>query len=52
MKITYMAYDEISRECREFETKKEADVFVKNAKKEDKRTKTNSKWRIFREEKY
>lgn len=52
LKFIYLAYNELTNESREFETKKLAEGFVKAQKKEDRKNKINSKWQIFREERY
>lgn len=50
MKIVYSAYDEINRQYREFNTRKEADDFVKLAKKEERKLNIKSRWKVYREE--
>lgn len=50
MKIVYSAFDEISRDYREFKTKKEADDFIKLARKEERKLNIKSRWKVYREE--
>lgn len=52
LKFIYLAYNELNGESKECATRKEAEEFIKLAKKEAKKNKINSRWKIFREEKY
>ncbi len=52
LEFIYLVYSEITGESREFPTRKEADAFVKFAKKEDKRNRIDKRWKQVREERY
>ena len=52
LEFIYLVYSDVTGESREFSTRKEADDFIKYAKKEDRKNRIDKRWKQVREERY